>query len=444
MSRDADDEYFSDGLAEEIINSLTQISGLKVIARTSAFAFKGKNEDIRRIAQALGVTNVLEGSVRRAGSRLRVTAQLIHAADGTHLWSQRYERELADVFALQDEIAAAITGALSGKLTGKPVTRPHEPNLPAYEAFLRARHQQFLRPASEAFERAEGFFKQAIALDPRWADSHSALGQQYFSLGALGLRPLSEMIPLARVEARKALELFPSEPYAHAVLGAIAAVHDYDWREADEQFRLARAPESLPPAVHVMYALYYLTPLGQFEAAIEQHTNAIAQDPLNVGSRMAQLVTLNAAGMYERTIFEARKLLEFDELNHVAYLLIASSYFYQGKLTEAREPAEEAFRLAPWHAGAAGFLAGLLAETGEKERAEKLIATMRGGMIPLGMVAYHLHCSEIDDAIDWYERAIEQRHPHAAQFASAGFIKPLRSSPRWPKLARMMNLPETG
>src|SRR5271155_1368327 len=137
MSRDADDEYFSDGLAEEIINALTQVSGLKVIARTSAFAFKGKNEDIRKIAEALGVTNVLEGSVRRAGNRLRVTAQLIHAADGTHLWSQRYDREMTDVFAVQDEMAAAITGALQVKLTGKPATRTHEPNLPAYEAFLK-------------------------------------------------------------------------------------------------------------------------------------------------------------------------------------------------------------------------------------------------------------------------------------------------------------------
>jgi TolB-like protein len=159
MSRDADDEYFSDSLVEEIINALTQISGLKVIARTSAFAFKGKNDDIRKIAQALGVTNVLEGSVRRAGGRLRVTAQLIHAADGTHLWSQRYDRELTDVFALQDEISAAIVGTLRVKLTGPPATaRPHEPSLRAYEAFLKGRHLQhhrFLKTAEQQIARIE-------------------------------------------------------------------------------------------------------------------------------------------------------------------------------------------------------------------------------------------------------------------------------------------------
>jgi serine/threonine protein kinase len=160
LSGDADDEYFSDGLAEEIINALTQISGLKVIARTSAFAFKGKNEDIRKIAQALGVTNVLEGSVRRAGSRLRVIAQLIHAVDGAHLWSQRYDRELTDVFGVQDEIAAAIVGTLRVKLTRRPAAaRTHEPSLRAYEALLKARHLQhhrFLKTPEEQAARKLG------------------------------------------------------------------------------------------------------------------------------------------------------------------------------------------------------------------------------------------------------------------------------------------------
>jgi TolB-like protein/Tfp pilus assembly protein PilF len=442
MSRDADDEYFSDGLAEEIINALTQVSGLKVIARTSAFAFKGKNEDIRKIAEALGVSNVLEGSVRRAGNRLRVTAQLIQAQDGAHLWSQRYDRELTDVFAVQDEIASAIAGALQVKLTGKPATaRPHEPNLPAYEAFLKGVHQ-FFKYSPEAFARAEEYFKQAIALDPQWADPHSTLGGTYFYFGFFGLRPLSEMAPLARAEARKALELLPSKSAAHALLGTVAAVHDYDWKEAEEQFRLARASGSLSLEVHDAYALFYLLPLGRFEEAIQELSKAIAQDPLNTLWRANQALTLLCAEMYERAIVEARKALELDDRNYLPHLQIALSYFLQGKLGEAREPAEESFRLAPWDPMAVGFLAGLLEEAGEKDRAEKLIATLRE-MLPIGMIMYHLVCSEIDAAIDWYERGIEQRQPGAATFTSAGFLRPLRASPRWPKLARMMNLPET-
>ena len=156
MSHNADDEYFSDGLAEEIINALVQVPGLKVIARTSAFAFKGKNEDIRKIAETLGVTNVLEGSVRRAGPRIRVTAQLIQAGDGTHLWSQRYDRELADIFEVQDEIAAAIAGALKLKLAPAPERRM--PSLPAYEAYLRYRYYQwrFTPEDSQRSKRVSG------------------------------------------------------------------------------------------------------------------------------------------------------------------------------------------------------------------------------------------------------------------------------------------------
>jgi tetratricopeptide (TPR) repeat protein len=256
------------------------------------------------------------------------------------------------------------------------------------------------------------------------------------------LRPLSEMMPMARSEARKALELLPSEPIAHALLGLIAAAHDYDWKESYEQFRLARASEGRPPDVHDMYALYYLLPLGRFEEAIQERAKAIAQDPLNVRWRAAQAFTLLAAEMYEPAIAEAQKALQLDDGNAVSRSVMALSYFFQGKLIEAREPAEEACRIAPWEPSVVIFLAGLLARAGEKDRAEKLLATLpetnRGGM-----AIYHLVCSNIDGALDCYERDIELRNPRAVLIASAGFLKPLRARPRWPKLARMMNLPAT-
>ena len=175
MSGDKEQEYFSDGLAEEIINALTHVPGLKVIARTSAFAFKGQHQDIRRIAEALGVVNVLEGSVRKAGNRVRVTAQLITAADGSHLWSERYDRELTDVFAIQDEIAAAITEALRLKLAAAPgKTRRYKPSIPAYEAYLKARYYRGkLTPETMVLYRQ--YLDQAIALDPRFPLAHVEL-----------------------------------------------------------------------------------------------------------------------------------------------------------------------------------------------------------------------------------------------------------------------------
>ncbi|MBA2259709.1 MAG: hypothetical protein H0W18_12510, partial [Acidobacteria bacterium] len=278
LSAEKDQEYFSDGLAEEIINLLANVSGLKVIARTSAFAFRGKEQDIREIAGALGVTTVLQGSVRRGGSRIRVATQLINASDGAHLWSERFDREMTEVFALQDEIAAAIAGALKVKLTGQSATaRSYDPNLAAYEAFLKGRHHYY-QFSPEHFTSAEQDFMHAIQLDPQWAEPHAALADLYFALAFYGWRPFEGMIPRARAEARQALDLVPSHPLAHAVLGIIAAHHDYDWSEAADQFRRVRASELFPhPNVHLL-SLFYLLSLGRFDAALDEVGKAIAQD----------------------------------------------------------------------------------------------------------------------------------------------------------------------
>lgn len=438
MSRDPDDEFFSEGLAEEIINSLAQISGLRVIARTSAFAFKGKNEDVRRIADALGVSNILEGSVRRAGNRLRVTAQLIRAQDGSHLWSQRYDREMKDVFEVQDEISAAIALALQGTLALKHApARKYEPNLPAYEEFLKGRHEeQTYLP--DAFTRAEAHFRNATALDPRWALPHSYLGIQVIRSGVLGFRPMSEVVPQARAEASTALELFPSEPAAHAVLGVIAGLYDYDWKAAGEQFRLATAADPVPPAVLDAYSLYYLVPLGRFEEAVQVRSRAIAQDPLNPLWHGRQALTLCYAGKYPECIAEGLKALELDGTNYIARLSIAVGYFNEGKLAEARKHTEQSLRQsAP---GAELFLAAILLKTGEAERAEQIAATV-GSKEPMGMAAYCFYNSDFNGAIDWYEESIRQRHPLAALLACRVDFAVLRAHKRWAKLAKMMNLP---
>ena len=290
MSRDPDDEYFSDGLAEELLNLLAQVPGLKVTARTSSFAFRGKEQDIRRIAETLGVSNVLEGSVRRAGSRIRVTAQLINAEDGYHLWSERYDRELTDVFAIQDDIAQAIARALQLKLTAK--TDRHIPTVPAYEALLKARHHwRAYQP--EAHARAKEYCEQAIALDPAYAAPHALLGFNYLLATTHSGRPMREVAPLIRREALKTLELDPFETDAHFLLGAVAAVHDYDWTEAGRQFQLAMASPSVPAEAHWAYAALYLSVFGRFEESTAEMRRAVEQDPLSVlwrGILMGHLV----------------------------------------------------------------------------------------------------------------------------------------------------------
>lgn len=234
---DKENEYFSDGLAEEILNLLAKFPTLKVIARTSSFVFRGKGQDIRRIAAALDVGTVLEDSIRRAGNRIRVTAQLINAQNGAHLWSERYDREITDVFKVQDEIAAAIAGALMVQLGPQAPTVRHTAKLDAYEAYLKARHLQWqLTPSS--ITRARDFYELAITLDPEFVLAHSGYADYYLMLSG-SLIPAHEAAPRIRLEAQKALDLDPSSPEAHAMLGAVASLYDYDRTEAERQFQLA-------------------------------------------------------------------------------------------------------------------------------------------------------------------------------------------------------------
>src|SRR5262245_10658125 len=309
MSGDKDNEYFSDGLADEIINALAKLPDLKVIARTSSFAFKGRNEDIRRIAEMLGVTTILEGSVRRAGNRLRVTAQLITAADGSHLWSERYDRELTDVFEIQDSLAASIARALEVTLA-PPRARRHTPRLPAFEALLRGRHT-LLRNTPEAHAQAEVYFQQAIALDPEYPDPRVNLGLSYLLTTMLGERPLLAAAPLIREQAKAALALDPSDPTPHFLLGSMAAAENYAWQEAREHFELAMAA-NVSAEAHWAYASLYFQPMGLLRDAVEQMERAVERDPMVPVWRAILGSHLVHAGLYERAAEQAHAALKMD------------------------------------------------------------------------------------------------------------------------------------
>jgi len=297
MSGDKEQEYFSDGLAEEIINALVKVPGLKVIARTSAFAFKGQNTDIRKIAETLGVANILEGSVRRSGNRIRVTAQLITAADGSHLWSERYDREMADVFAVQDEISAAISEALKVKLSPQAAARPrYTPKLPAYEALLKAKHFHW-KVTAESMEQAKVFYEQAIALDPQYALAQATYADYLFGRTTLGISRLREVAPVARALALRALELDPSLPEAHSTLGLLAAHFDFNWKESEAECALATASDAASPHCHFVSGLCLLAAGRRAEAAAQME-QALQGDPLQLTIRVFMAATLGAVGRY--------------------------------------------------------------------------------------------------------------------------------------------------
>lgn len=442
MSADPDQEYFSDGLAEEIINLLAHIPGLKVIARTSAFAFRGKQQDIRGIADALGVTHVLEGSVRRAGNRLRITGQLIHATDGTHLWSERYDRELSDIFAIQDEISAAIVGALRVKLSQEAAPQRYMPNLPAYEAYLKARYLA-ARVTPESQELARRCYEQASELDGDFALPHIGLGHCWLAVMIFGRCAAHDGVPAARVEARRALQIDPSLPEAHALLGLLAAIYDLDWTVAERHFDFPMARLAGFATVRPMYGLFQFL-RGDAEQAITLARRAIEEDPLDVWPRMNLHAYLQAAGRDSEALEQLKKVLELDEHQVVALVSMAMIHADTGDLAEALLIARRAYAIAPWYPDTIAVLAALMRRNGEAPEWQSLANALGAGTAvgdPHVHALFHLLCGEVDEGADWAEKAIEERDLSMMLYLRFVVCKELRASHRWPRIARMLNLP---
>ena len=438
MSRDPDDEYFSDGLAEEIINALAHMPGLKVTARTSAFAFRGKEQDITQIGQALRVRTILQGSVRRSGNRIRVTTQLINAKDGYHLWSERYDRELNDVFAIQDEIAQSIATALEVRLA--PKAPRYTPKLPAHHALLQGRHHRG-RFTSEAHVRAAECFELAVSLDSGYAAPHAELGLGYVLLAATAAHTMIEVAPQIRAQAERALVLDPTETGPHALLGIVASVHDYDWKAAADHFSNATRGDFVSADTRWAYATFYLGPLGQHHAAAEQLRRSVEQDPLNVAWRVSYAWHLNESGMRDQALAEMRKALEIDEHHWGALVITGDIHLTSGEYEKAVAAAEEAYRVNPTHSMTWGLLAAALRRVGQTERADALLQKHGSSPTPIwGRVWYHLHSSELDEAALWWRKAIELRDLFVVEFAGGKVVQPLRDSVHWPALGRTMNL----
>jgi serine/threonine protein kinase len=442
MSPDSDQEYFSDGLAEEIINLLAQIAGLKVIARTSSFAFRGKEQDVRKIASALNVTHILEGSVRRFGSRIRVTAQLINAADGSHLWSERYDRELSDIFAIQDGISAAIARALRVKLSGDAALGRYTPKLEAYEAFLKAKHEQ-AKITPESTELARRCYEQAGKLDPAFGLAYVGLGHYWLLQSHFGRLPARECLLAARAEAQRALQIDPSLPDAHALLGVVAAMYDFDWAAADRHFDFPMAKQAGVEFIRPLYSGFQFL-RGNVQQAIELAQRVIEEDPLEVWPRMNLHAFLQAAGRDDEALEQLKKVLELDPNQVVAMVSMAMIYADKGDLREAIKTARRAHAVGPWLPDSPAVLAALLRRSGEEVESKSLANELGSGEVPgygRAHAVFHLLCGDIEQGADWAEKAIEQRDGSMMYYLRFVVSKGLRASHRWPKIAKMINLP---
>ena len=443
MSGDREQEYFSDGLAEEVINALARVPGLRVTARTSAFAFKGKEIKVGDIARDLGVEHVLEGSVRKSGQRIRVTAQLVSAADGCPIWSERWDREMTDVFAVQDEIASAIAAVLQTKLTVKgPATR-YTPRVEAYEAYLKGRHFTWAF-ALNKFREARACFEEAIRLDPQYALPHAALAE-HFHIAGSGFMDPQQASDLGLQAAEQALAKDPTLPEANAWRGIHAIMREYDWQAADRWFRVALAQPAVAPEIWHMSGYFHLRVVGRADEAVAAHRRAIDEDPLNLIIRVGHAVSLRAAGRDREAADEARRILEINPDYAAAYTLQALDVTAMPP-EEALAYAEKAMAIAPWTRPIVGLLAGVLSRQGREARARDLMATLDpagfGG--PAGFTMFHALRNEPEEAAIWFDRSIDQRHQFVPMILlTRPYLPVLRASSRWPSLARRVNFSET-
>jgi serine/threonine protein kinase/Tfp pilus assembly protein PilF len=444
MSPGKDNEWFSDGLAEEIINALAQIPGLKVIARTSSFAFRGKEQDITKIAEALRVRTILEGSVRKAGNRIRVTAQLIDAADGSHIWSERYDREMTDVFAIQDEISNAIAEKLRVRLSGeRPLVKRRTQNVEAYNLYLKGRHHQ-LKLLPEELAKAKECYEQAIALDPDFALAWAGLCTYFQFLSALGLMHPQEARGKCSEAAQKALELDEMLPQAHAMVGVLRAC-EYDWKGAEREFR--RALELGPEVsdVWLMYALYYCTPMRRLEDALAAAQKGLELDPLSPSLHNELGYQFLLIRQYDRAIEQFRMALDLDPHELMAHLRLGVAYVQTGKVEEGLRSVEMALQLLGRAPTFLQFIASIYASAGRIDEAQKLLAELlhlreKAYVSPFMLAEIYHELGDLDTCFDWFEKAVEEHDPLILPYYSFHFYDPLRSHPRFQALLRRMNL----
>lgn len=418
LSAEPGNDYFSDGLAEEILNALSRVPGLRVTARTSAFAFRGREQDVRRIGETLDVGAILEGSVRRAGNRIRVTAQIVDTSDGYQLWSEQYDREMTDVFALQDEISQAIASKFQAQsVRRQPIPVRHAANIEAYDAYLKGRYhyaKMFTKFTPDALACARAFYEKAIALDARYGPAYSRLAMCYFAMTQFGRGPARETMPRAKKAALKAVELDPTDSEAHAIVGLIAGLFDYDWKEALRRCRLALNCDPVSSPARQLSAQFVLLPLRRFDDASAALEPLLTLDPISPLPRKTLADAFTYRGKYPDAIDQLRRILGLDERFWLAYFALGNIYTIKGMRREAIHAHEQGLQMAQYPP-MVGTIAGNYARSGEDARARRLLARVARSHGAEGRrKALMWSCfvrGELERAADCLEELIEARDP---------------------------------
>ena len=442
MSPGKDQEYFSDGLSEQLIHELAKVSGLKVVGRSSAFQFKGKNEDLRAVGRKLGVANILEGSVRREGNHLRITAELIKADDGFQIWSQTYDRGINDIFAVQDEIARAATEALQPKLVAgnsRPAATWRSANPEVYQAYLQAKYFSGRGHSKEDLGKALAYTDTAIKLDEKYAPAWALRSAVQNEMAEYGLTDATEGYRMARDDAERAIALDPALASAYLALANTQIDYDWDWDSANTS--LAKAAALEPGSVEALRLQSHLSRIvGNLDQATKLYQQVVALDPLRPNSYSALEYVLYVGGRYDEAQAALQKALDLNPKATYVHLTMGEALIVVGEPRQAvAEIEKEPIEWAKLTGQALAYHA-LGREQDSNAALASLIAKYGSGAAYQIAQAY-AHRGEPDKSFEWLERAYTQRDPGLPEIKTDPLLKNLRRDPRYTALLKKMRLP---
>jgi len=446
LSEKKDQSYFCDGLADELINRLTNIEKLRVPARTSSFSFRDKELGIQEIGKELNVEMVLEGSLRKAGNKLRITAQLVNVADGFPVWSEKYERDEADIFLLQDEISLAIVDKLKVKLLGEEkerIVKRHTENLEAYNLYLQGRYFWNKR-GEEPLKKSVDYFEQAIKKDPGYALAYAGLADSYITIGDWQLLPSKEVFPKARAAVLKALEIDGELAEAHNALAAIKRYYDWDWQGAEKEHKRAIELNPNYPTAHQWYA-EFLSAMERFDEAIAESKRAQELDPLSPIIYLSEGSVFYYSRQYDKAIEQFKKALNLDPAFTSAHNFMFLSYIQKGMYEDAIVELQEMMTLEGIDPKLTAEAQNIYATSGIKGVFQIYLSYLKkasdqGYVDPILLAEIHAFLNEKDQAFEWLEKACEEQSAMLVYLRVEPLVDNIRSDPRFKAILKKMGL----